>query len=43
MTPSDPYKILGVDKKASQDEVKKAPPRKRGISRGQSKPQGLTC
>jgi molecular chaperone DnaJ len=24
MTPSDPYKILGVDKKASQDEVKKA-------------------
>jgi molecular chaperone DnaJ len=24
MTPSDPYKILGVDRKASQDEVKKA-------------------
>ncbi|HEX5927489.1 MAG TPA: molecular chaperone DnaJ [Baekduia sp.] len=24
MTPSDPYKILGVDKKASQDEIKKA-------------------
>jgi molecular chaperone DnaJ len=24
MTPPDPYKILGVDKKASQDEVKKA-------------------
>jgi molecular chaperone DnaJ len=24
MTPSDPYKILGVEKKASQDEIKKA-------------------
>jgi molecular chaperone DnaJ len=24
VTPSDPYKILGVDKKASQDEIKKA-------------------
>ena len=24
MTPSDPYKILGVDKKASQEEIKKA-------------------
>jgi molecular chaperone DnaJ len=24
MTPSDPYKILGVDRKASQDEIKKA-------------------
>jgi molecular chaperone DnaJ len=24
MTPPDPYKILGVDKKASQDEIKKA-------------------
>jgi molecular chaperone DnaJ len=24
MSPSDPYKILGVDKKASQDEIKKA-------------------
>ena len=24
MTPSDPYKVLGVDKKASQDEIKKA-------------------
>ena len=24
MTPTDPYKVLGVDKKASQDEIKKA-------------------